>query len=335
MREELLAVNDLKTYFSINKGLFKKNEEVVKAVDGVTFHVKKGETLGLVGESGCGKSTTGRSIMRLIEPTGGTIHFEGQEISKLSASRFRPLRKRMQIVFQDPYASLNPRMTVQKALEEAIGVRLPHLSANERVDQVKELLQLVGLNASFASRYPHEFSGGQRQRIGIARALAVQPSLIVADEPVSALDVSIQAQIVNLLQDLQQRLGLGYLFISHDLGIVRHISDRIAVMYLGRIVEIADKKDLFARPMHPYTQALMSAVPKANPLRKKERIVLTGDVPNPARPPSGCTFHTRCPHSVELCRTVRPVAIQENPGHFVACHLYGEEGMKIIENRAN
>ena len=332
---ELLTVNDLKTYFSVNKGLLGKSNDVVKAVDGVSFEVRKGETLGLVGESGCGKSTTGRSIMRLIEPTGGTIQFEGKEISKLSPSQFRPLRKQMQIVFQDPYASLNPRMTVQKALEEAIGVRLPNLSAKERLEQVQELLNLVGLNSQFASRYPHEFSGGQRQRIGIARALAVQPSLIVADEPVSALDVSIQAQIVNLLQDLQQRLGLGYLFISHDLGVVRHISDRIAVMYLGRIVEIADKKDLFARPMHPYTQALMSAVPKANPLRKKERIVLTGDVPNPAKPPAGCAFHTRCPHAVEMCKQVRPVATPVNANHYVSCHLYGLEGMKIIENRAN
>ncbi|GED69019.1 ABC transporter ATP-binding protein [Brevibacillus reuszeri] len=332
---ELLTVNDLKTYFTVNKGLLGKSNDVVKAVDGVSFEVRKGETLGLVGESGCGKSTTGRSIMRLIEPTGGTIHFEGKEISKLSPSQFRPLRKQMQIVFQDPYASLNPRMTVQKALEEAIGVRLPQLSAKERVEHVQELLNLVGLNSQFASRYPHEFSGGQRQRIGIARALAVQPSLIVADEPVSALDVSIQAQIVNLLQDLQQRLGLGYLFISHDLGVVRHISDRIAVMYLGRIVEIADKKDLFARPMHPYTQALMSAVPKANPLRKKERIVLTGDVPNPAKPPAGCAFHTRCPHAVEMCSQVRPVATSVNANHYVSCHLYGLEGMKIIENRAN
>lgn len=323
MSDWLLAVDELKTYFSVKKGPFTQSGEVVKAVDGVSFRLKKGETLGLVGESGCGKSTTGRSILRLIQPTSGTICFEGQEISRLSDSRLRPLRKRMQIVFQDPYASLNPRMTVQAALEEALSVRLPHLQAQERRDQVIEMLHLVGLNPQYARRYPHEFSGGQRQRIGIARALAVQPSLIVADEPVSALDVSIQAQIVNLLQDLQQRLGLGYLFISHDLGVIRHISNRIAVMYLGRIVEIADKKELFARPLHPYTQALMSAVPKANPLRKKERIVLTGDIPNPAQPPSGCTFHPRCPHSIDACRSVRPVATEAQPGHVVSCHLYG------------
>lgn len=335
MSEVLLSVNDLKTYFPIKKGLFGQSGEVVKAVDGVSFQLKKGETLGLVGESGCGKSTTGRSIMRLIEPTGGTIHFEDQEITAMPESRFRAFRKKMQIVFQDPYASLNPRMTVQGALEEALGVKAPKMSSAERREQVKELLQLVGLNPQFAARYPHEFSGGQRQRIGIARALAVQPSLVVADEPVSALDVSIQAQIVNLLQDLQERLGLGYLFISHDLGVVRHISDRIAVMYLGRIVEIADKKDLFAGPLHPYTQALMSAVPKANPFRRKGRIVLTGDVPSPSRVPAGCSFHTRCPHSTEVCRTIRPVPSQVQPRHFVACHLYETEGMKIIENRAH
>ncbi|MBH0330768.1 peptide ABC transporter substrate-binding protein [Brevibacillus brevis] len=335
MRDILLSVNDLKTYFPISKGLFRNRDEVIKAVDGVSFQLQKGETLGLVGESGCGKSTTGRSIMRLIEPTSGTIEFEGQNISEMSATRFRPLRKRMQIVFQDPYASLNPRMTVQGALEEALGVRDPQMSAKERRDQVKELLQMVGLNAQYATRFPHEFSGGQRQRIGIARALAVEPSLIVADEPVSALDVSIQAQIVNLLQDLQQRLGLSYLFISHDLGVVRHISDRIAVMYLGRIVEIASKKDLFLRPLHPYTEALMSAVPKANPFRKKERIVLSGDVPSPANVPVGCAFHTRCSYATEICRTVRPVATLASPQHYVACHLYGIEGMKYIENRTN
>ncbi|MGG1664345.1 ABC transporter ATP-binding protein [Brevibacillus sp. NRS-1366] len=322
MSDWLLEVEELKTYFPVQKGLFGGKTDYIKAVDGVTFRLKQGETLGIVGESGCGKSTTGRSILRLINPTGGSVKFAGTEITTMSESELRKLRERMQIVFQDPYASLNPRMTVSAILSEALSVRDPHLHRADRREQVMELLQLVGLNPSQADRYPHEFSGGQRQRVGIARALAVQPDLIIADEPVSALDVSIQAQILNLLQDLQKRLRLAFIFISHDLSVVKHFSDRIAVMYLGGVVEIAGKQQIFSKPYHPYSQALMSAVPILNPLMKRERIVLHGDVPNPANPPQGCTFHPRCMHCMDLCKSVRPTPVEVEPGHFVACHLY-------------
>ncbi|USG64058.1 dipeptide ABC transporter ATP-binding protein [Brevibacillus ruminantium] len=322
MSEWLLTVDQLQTYFPLRNSWFGRSNGYVKAVDGVSFRLRKGETLGLVGESGCGKSTTGRSILSLIKPTSGSVVFDGNEMTTMRSSELRKLRQRMQIVFQDPYASLNPKLTIYSALEEAISVRADARTKEERREQVMELLKLVGLNPSQADRYPHEFSGGQRQRIGIARALAVSPELIVADEPVSALDVSIQAQIVNLLQDLQESLGLTYLFISHDLGVVKHISNRIAVMYLGRIVEIGEKAQLFSNPLHPYTQALMSAVPSTSPLFKKERIMLKGDVPSPANPPSGCAFHTRCGKRMEICQSVRPVEREVHPGHYVSCHLY-------------
>ncbi|WP_232699959.1 ABC transporter ATP-binding protein [Brevibacillus daliensis] len=322
MSEWLLEVEDLKTYFSSQKSFFGHNSGSIKAVDGVSFQLKKGETLGIVGESGCGKSTTGRSILRLIKPTSGSIKFEGVEVTGLSQGELRKLRKRMQLVFQDPYASLNPRMSVYSILEEALSVRNQNTNRMERREQVLELLQLVGLNPNQADKYPHEFSGGQRQRIGIARALAVQPSLIIADEPVSALDVSIQAQILNLLKDLQESLDLTFIFISHDLSVIRHFSDRIAVMYLGGIVEISRKDQLFSKPYHPYSQALMSAVLKLDPTKKSERIILHGDVPNPSNPPRGCTFHPRCSHCMEICKTERPKAIEVEPGHFVSCYLY-------------
>ncbi|MDF2683705.1 MAG: peptide transporter substrate-binding protein [Brevibacillus sp.] len=323
MSKWLLEVDDLKTYFPLKKGLFQKEASFIKAVDGVSFRLKKGETLGIVGESGCGKSTTGRSIMRLIKPTGGSVKYEGQEMTTLSQSEMKKLRRQMQIVFQDPYGSLNPRMTVYETLDEALSVYAPESNKHLRRDRVIELLNQVGLNPTFVDRYPHEFSGGQRQRIGIARAIAVKPSLIVADEPVSALDVSIQAQILNQLQDLQKSLQLTYIFISHDLSVVKHISDRIGVMYLGRMIENAGKHQLYSNPLHPYSQALLSAIPIRSPLQKKERIVLTGDVPSPVNPPTGCTFHPRCSQCMDICKTDRPKEIEAEPGHFVACHLYG------------
>ncbi|MGE5704068.1 MAG: ABC transporter ATP-binding protein [Clostridia bacterium] len=322
MTNYLLEVENLKTYFPQKRGLFGQVTGYVKAVDGVSFQLKKGETLGIVGESGCGKSTTGRSILRLIQPSGGSVRFAGTEVTSLSPAKLRALRSQMQIIFQDPYASLNPRLTVASILAEALAIANPEADAQKLRELSAEILQLVGLNTYHMDRYPHEFSGGQRQRIGIARAIAVQPKLIVADEPVSALDVSIQAQILNLLQDLQDNMGLTYLFISHDLGVIKHSSDRIAVMYLGRIVEIADKSKLFTRPLHPYTQALMSAVPVPTPGQKKERIVLHGDVPSPANPPTGCAFHPRCQHAMEICKQQRPQEVTQSDGHLVACHLY-------------
>ncbi|MBM7707080.1 ABC transporter ATP-binding protein [Chryseomicrobium aureum] len=322
MKEELLEVSDLKTHFPIQKGILKRNTGFVKAVDGVSFKLAKGETLGIVGESGCGKSTTGRSILRLINPTSGSVKYKGKEVTSLSKGELLKLRKEMQIVFQDPYASLNPRITIASILEEALSTHSIGKDKKERREIVLQLLERVGLNRQLANRYPHEFSGGQRQRIGIARAIAVNPTLIIADEPVSALDVSIQAQILNLFQDLQEQMGLTYIFIAHDLSVVKHISDKIGVMYLGRMVEYASKDDLFSNPSHPYTQALMSAVPVPNPLMKKEKISLKGDVPNPAAPPSGCTFHTRCNACMEVCKTIKPKDIEISPGHVVSCHLY-------------
>lgn len=322
MSTALLEVEDLKTYFPNNSGILKRATGYVKAVDGVSFSLQRGETLGLVGESGCGKSTTGRSILRLINPTSGSVKYEGQEVTTLSKTELRKLRKDMQIVFQDPYASLNPRLTIGSILEEALSTHHIGSHSKERRDMVFELLNKVGLNSQAVDRYPHEFSGGQRQRIGIARAIAVNPSLIIADEPVSALDVSIQAQILNLFQDLQEQMGLTYIFIAHDLSVVKHISDKIGVMYLGRMVEFAAKDDIFANPSHPYTKALMSAVPTPNPLVKKERIILTGDVPNPSNPPTGCTFHPRCSACMEVCKTVAPRGIEISPGHVVTCHLF-------------
>ncbi|MEK3788990.1 MULTISPECIES: ABC transporter ATP-binding protein [Paenibacillus] len=317
----ILEVRNLKKHYPIRKGLLAKQVGAVKAVDGVTLTVETGETLAVVGESGCGKSTTGRAILRLIEPTDGEVFFEGQDVRALSPEQLRRFRTDMQMVFQDPYASLDPRWTVQRTLEEPL---LTHhsLGRNEVKSRVEELMEVVGLSPYQAHRFPHEFSGGQRQRIGIARALALNPKFIVCDEPVSALDVSIQAQVLNLMQDLQEQFGLTYMFISHDLSVVKFISDRVAVMYLGKVVELAPTAELFKEALHPYTQALMSAVPVPNPEITRQRIVLSGDVPNPENPPSGCTFHTRCPYVKDTCRSVVPELREISPGRQVACHLY-------------
>jgi oligopeptide transport system ATP-binding protein len=319
--EPLLQVKGLKKYFPITGGVFGKKIGEVKAVDDVTFTVYKGETLGIVGESGCGKSTTGRMLLRLIEPTEGSIVFEGKEVTKLSKSELRKMRRDMQMIFQDPFASLNPRHTVEKILEEPLVVHGIG-SKEERKKRVQEMLEVVGLGRYHAKRYPHQFSGGQRQRIGIARALMTNPKLIIADEPVSALDVSIQAQVLNLLEDLQKEFGLTYIFIAHDLGVVRHISDRVGVMYLGRLVELADSDQLYESPKHPYTKALLSAVPIPDPEYKKESQLLSGDLPNPANPPKGCAFHTRCSACMEICKQTRPEMKEVEKGHYVACHLY-------------
>jgi len=324
MSEPLLRVRDLVKTFAVKRGLFARTVDRVHAVDGVGFEIGAGETLGLVGESGCGKSTTGRCILRLIEPDAGEVWFDGKDTGALAGPALRALRRDMQIIFQDPYASLDPRMTVGAIIGEALTIH--RLAANRRAfeDRVVALLETVGLRADHMRRYPHEFSGGQRQRIGIARALAVSPKLIVCDEPVSALDVSIQAQIINLLEDLQQQFGLTYLFIAHDLSVVEHISTRVAVMYLGRTVEIAPAAELYRAPLHPYTEALLSAVPVPDPAAKRRRIMLEGEVPNPIHPPSGCHFHTRCPiRQLPLCAAEVPVLKEASPGHWVACHLRG------------
>ena len=321
--ELLLSVRDLKKYFPIKKGLFANTVGHVRAVDGVSFDVARGEVLGLVGESGCGKTTTGRVILRLIEATAGQVLFEGKDVLALGKRDLRAIRREMQIVFQDPYSSLNPRLTVGSMIEEALAIHRLASGAKAK-ERVAELLTLVGLSPAHARRYPHEFSGGQRQRIGVARALAVDPKLIIADEPVSALDVSIQAQILNLLKDLKKDLGLTYIFIAHDLAVVEHISDRVAVMYLGRIVELAESRALYAEPRHPYTRALLSAIPVAEPSRKKERIVLAGDVPSPAKPPPGCPFHPRCFMAKERCKADVPTLREIKPGHWSACHFAEE-----------
>ena len=321
-REVLLKVEGLKKHFPIKKGILQRQVAAVKAVDGIDFEVRKGETLGVVGESGCGKSTMGRVITRLQDPTGGSIHFEGQDITTLNAAGMRPLRRDIQMIFQDPYGSLNPRHTIGSIVSAPFRLQGVEPEGGVR-KEVQRLLELVGLSPEHFNRYPHEFSGGQRQRIGIARALALKPKLVVADEPVSALDVSIQAQVVNLMDDLQTELGLTYVIIAHDLSVVRHVSDRVAVMYLGKIVELADSTKLYESPMHPYTKALMSAVPVPDPKRrgaKSERILLKGDVPSPISPPSGCRFHTRCWKATEICRTAEPQLIELRPGQQVACH---------------
>ena len=317
----LLEVDQLKVHFPVKAGLFRRDHETVKAVDGVSFSLAAGETLGLVGESGCGKTTLGRAIMRLTDPTAGAIRLAGEDITHLTGNALRSRRRKFQMIFQDPFGSLNPRMTVEQIVGEALDIHpLADGQAARRL-RIAELLKAVGLDAAYAQRYPHEFSGGQRQRIGIARALAVEPELIICDEPVSALDVSVQAQIINLLRDLQQQHGIAYLFIAHDLAVVEHISRRVMVMYLGKIVELAEAKSLIREPQHPYTQALISAVPEVNPESKRQRIVLPGDVPSPIHPPGGCPFHPRCPVAVERCRTDPPPLREIAPGHFAACHL--------------
>ena len=320
----LLDVRGLQMHFPVSKGvIFQSKVGEIKAVDGVSFQIMRGDTLGLVGESGCGKTTIGRCILQLLKPTGGEVRFRGEDLTQLSGKEMRPLRKELQVIFQDPYGSLNPRMTVGAIVEEPLIIHKIG-DRNERKNRVQELFEVVGLNPNMMDRYPYEFSGGQRQRIGIARALAVNPTFIVCDEPVSALDVSIQAQVINLLRSLQERFDLTYLFIAHDLSVVRHISDRVAVMYLGKIVEITGRDELYRDPKHPYTRALLSAVPIPDPVveASRERIILTGDVPSPIDPPKGCSFHPRCPFAMDVCREITPVLKQTTQGHSVACHLY-------------
>jgi len=319
-KDTLLQVDDLVMHFPIYRGVIQRQVGAVRAVDGVSFDIQRGETLGLVGESGCGKSTTGRTILQLYRPTSGSVHFDDVDLVHLKGEELRKTRRKMQMIFQDPYASLNPRMTVADIVGEPLVVH-EVAKGKEIQDRVQHLLEIVNLNPSFASRYPHEFSGGQRQRIGIARALALQPSFIICDEPISALDVSIQAQVVNLLEELQEQFNLTYLFIAHDLSMVKHISDRVAVMYLGVIVELTSRDELYAKPLHPYTQALLSAVPIPDPIAdaKRKRTILQGDVPSPANPPSGCRFRTRCPIAEAVCAESRPEFREIKPGHFVAC----------------
>ena len=324
-KKPLVSVRDLKMHFPIYAGLLRRRVGEVKAVDGVSFDVFEGETLGLVGESGCGKSTCGRAVLRLYDITDGSIEMDGTEIGKTPQPALRAMRPTMQMVFQDPQASLNPRMTVEDIIKEPLDEHTK-LSDAEKREKVGELMDAVGLNRKFAKRYPHAFSGGQRQRIGIARALALNPKFIVCDEPIAALDVSIQAQVVNLLEDLQEQFGLTYLFISHDLSMVRHIATRVAVMYLGKVVELAPREGLYREPLHPYTKALLSAVPEPDPslARTSERIILQGDVPSPANPPKGCNFCTRCPSVMEICKTIEPEYREVQPGRFTACHLYND-----------
>jgi oligopeptide/dipeptide ABC transporter ATP-binding protein len=321
--ESLLEVNNLKKYFPIKGGILRRTVANVKAVDGVSFAVKRGETLGLVGESGCGKTTTGRTVLRLEQATAGEVLFEGKDVLKAGGSQMKTLRRDMQIVFQDPYASLDPRLTVGESIAEGLVIHSLGTSA-ERRERVREVLGRVGLHASQMNRFPHEFSGGQRQRIGIARALIMEPKLIVCDEPVSALDVSIQSQVLNLLKNLQREFGLTYLFIAHNLAVVEHISDRVGVMYLGKLVELASRDDLFREPLHPYTKALISAIPNPNPTQRRERIVLQGDVPSPINPPTGCRFHPRCWIARSICKDEEPAFEEKKKSHWTACHFAGQ-----------
>lgn len=323
MEKPLLKVDRLKKYFDVNGGVFGRKVGEVRAVDNISFSVMEGEILGIVGESGCGKTTTGKAILRLIDPTDGEVTFQNKQLSSLSKEDIRKLRKDMQMIFQDPYASLNPRHTVEKIISEPLLIH-GMTSTNERKKRIEELLETVGLSSYHATRYPHQFSGGQRQRIGIARALANHPKLIICDEPVSALDVSVQAQILNLMEKLRDEFNLTYIFIAHDLSVVKHISDRVGVMYLGRMVELADKDKLYDQAKHPYTEALLSAVPVADPDEKKDEIILEGDIPSPSNPPTGCAFHTRCPKAMAICKEVRPPFKELEDNHYVACHLYNE-----------
>jgi oligopeptide/dipeptide ABC transporter ATP-binding protein len=332
----VLSVQNLKKHFPIKSGVFGRVVGHVKAVDGVSFDIAPGETFGLVGESGCGKSTTGQVILRLLSPTSGSVHYRGEDVFEAKADRLRTLRKEMQVVFQDPYSALNPRMTVGAAIREILQAHGMAQGAAAR-RKVGEVLSRCGLQPYHADRYPHEFSGGQRQRVVIARALALEPTFIVADEPISALDVSIQSQIINLLEDLQDEFDLTYLFVSHDLSVVKHIADRVGVMYLGKLVEVASKRDFYAKPLHPYSQSLLSAVPVSDPSHRKKRIILKGDVPSPANPPSGCPFHTRCPYAMEVCNRVEPKLLPTDAGQYVACHLVHppEKSMEGNETEAD
>lgn len=323
MTQPLLEVKNSKKYFPIQAGFLNKTVGHIKAVDGIDLTVYSGETLGIVGESGCGKSTTGRTILRLLEPTDGEVWFDNKDLAKLSKKEMRRMRKDIQMIFQDPFASLNPRKTIKQTLMESLNVHGIG-TKEERLKRLEDMIQVVGLRPEHLARHPHDFSGGQRQRISIARALVVNPKLIIADEPVSALDVSIQSQVLNLLKDLKKDFQLTMLFISHDLSVVKHLCDRVAVMYLGRVVEIADKNSLFTNPRHPYTKALLSAIPKANPKVKRERILLQGDLPSPANPPSGCTFHPRCHYATDLCKTTPPTLKEGIQGHMVSCHFVEE-----------
>ncbi|MCC7107518.1 MAG: dipeptide ABC transporter ATP-binding protein [Chloroflexi bacterium] len=337
--EVLLDVKHLKMYFPITQGIIlQRRVGYVRAVDDISFHIRQGETLGLVGESGCGKSTTGRAILQLYRPTAGSVDFMGKDLTKIGSGDLRRMRREIQMIFQDPYASLNPRMTVGSIIGEPLEIH-GLAKGKQKQERIQELLRTVGLNPYFANRYPHEFSGGQRQRIGIARARAVEPRFIVCDEPISALDVSIQAQILNLLEELQDRLGLTYLFIAHDLGVVRHISDRVAVMYVGKIVEVADRDALYDNPLHPYTQALLSAVPVPDPVveRQRKRIILVGDVPSPVNPPTGCRFNPRCRYAEETCRVDEPPLTEVKQGHWAACHYWQEieAGTKRVTSASN
>jgi oligopeptide/dipeptide ABC transporter ATP-binding protein len=320
--EYLLEIEDLKKWYPVKNGIFSKVNRNIKAVDGVSFKIKKGETFGIVGESGCGKSTLGRTIIRSINPTGGKIYFDGEDITKISKNKLKEVRKKIKFIFQDPYASLNPHMTIKDTIAEAIDIQKSYKTIEERNSKIEKVMELVGLNIDYMKRYPHEFSGGQRQRIGIARAIILEPKLIICDEPVSALDVSIQAKIINLLKKLQKEMEISYIFISHDLSVVKHIADKVAVMYLGKIVEISDKKNLYDNPQHPYTQALFSAIPKINTSEDgRKEIILDGDMPSPANPPSGCRFHTRCSKAKKICSEEEPQLKFIEKGHLCACHF--------------